>query len=265
MDGLTSQQHLDLLRGLVVGRFPSVRVIQSTSDRRIGADRYELAPRNSVYVQAPVVPSGKPRRPQGAWRYRRQRHRVLDGLRPPPTRLPGGLPDGFGRGPSADKERLIVKGATVMNGVRSISMRKGYLMTALFAAVLLAVSSGTAWAQQLDEISIVLEPPRTMGEGSDATIAVRGTATVLPTPVTGDVASNRVVSVDLTLATSDAVPGSTPVNLTKRAKLMMPGLFPTRGCSWSLQKMRGRQQGGVPPPEPSPCDRTKTPTPNTNV
>ena len=97
-----------------------------------------------------------------------------------------------------------------MNGVRSIAMRKGCLLTALFAAVLLAVSSATAWAQQLDEISIVLEPPRTMGEGSDATIAVRGTATVLPTPVTGDVASNRVVSVDLTLATSDAVPGSTP-------------------------------------------------------
>ena len=83
-----------------------------------------------------------------------------------------------------------------MNGVRSIPMRKGYLMTALFAAVLLAVSSGTAWAQQLDEISIVLEPPRTMGEGNDATIAVRGTATVLPTPATGDVASDRVVSVD---------------------------------------------------------------------
>ena len=71
MDGLTSQQHLELLRGLVVGRFPSVRVIQSTSDRRIGADRYELAPRNSVYVQAPVTPNGKPRRPNGSWRYRR--------------------------------------------------------------------------------------------------------------------------------------------------------------------------------------------------
>ena len=71
MDGLTSQQHLDLLRALVVGRFPSVRVIQSVSDRRIGADRYEFAARNSVYVQAPVVPSGKPRRPQGSWRYRR--------------------------------------------------------------------------------------------------------------------------------------------------------------------------------------------------
>ena len=97
-----------------------------------------------------------------------------------------------------------------MNGVRSISMRKGYLLTALFAAVLLAASSGTAWAQQLGDISIVLEPPRTMGEGSDATITVRGTAMVLPTPETGDAASNRVVSVELTLATSDAIPGSTP-------------------------------------------------------
>ena len=34
-----------------------------------------------------------------------------------------------------------------MNGVRSTFMRKGYLLTALAAAVLLAASSGTAWAQ----------------------------------------------------------------------------------------------------------------------
>ena len=71
MDGLTSQQHLDLLRASVAGRFPGVRVIQSVSGQRIGEDRYEFAPRNSVYVQAPVVLSGKPRRPQGSWRYRR--------------------------------------------------------------------------------------------------------------------------------------------------------------------------------------------------
>ena len=115
-----------------------------------------------------------------------------------------------------------------MNGVRSIFMRKGYLMTALLAAVLLAVSSGTAWAQQLDEISIVLEPPRTMGEGSDATIAVRGTATVLPTPVTGDVASNRVVSVDLTLATSDAVPGSTPGEFDEAGQVDDAGIVSNR-------------------------------------
>ena len=36
-----------------------------------------------------------------------------------------------------------------MNGVRSISMRKGYLWTALAAAVLLAASSGTAYAQSV--------------------------------------------------------------------------------------------------------------------
>ena len=36
-----------------------------------------------------------------------------------------------------------------MNGRRSISMRKGYLLTALFAAVLLAASSGTAYAQSI--------------------------------------------------------------------------------------------------------------------
>ena len=36
-----------------------------------------------------------------------------------------------------------------MNGVRSISMRKGYLLTALAAAVLLAASSGTAYAQRV--------------------------------------------------------------------------------------------------------------------
>ena len=114
-----------------------------------------------------------------------------------------------------------------MNGSRSISRRKGYLMTALFAAVLLAASSGTAWAQQLDDISIVLEPPRTMGEGSDATITVRGTAMVEPTPATGDVASNRIVSVDLTLATSDAVPGSTPGEFNEGGQVDDAGIIST--------------------------------------
>ena len=36
-----------------------------------------------------------------------------------------------------------------MNGVRSTYMRKGYLLTALAAAVLLAASSGTAYAQRV--------------------------------------------------------------------------------------------------------------------
>ena len=41
-----------------------------------------------------------------------------------------------------------------MNGVRSIFRRKGYLLTALAAAVLLAASSGTAWAQTLTGFSV---------------------------------------------------------------------------------------------------------------
>ena len=36
-----------------------------------------------------------------------------------------------------------------MNGSRSTYMRKGYLLTALSAAVLLAASSGTAYAQRV--------------------------------------------------------------------------------------------------------------------
>ena len=87
--------------------------------------------------------------------------------------------------------------------------RKGYLLTALAAAVLLAASSGTARAQQLEDVEITLEAPRSVGEGGDATITVRGTATVNPTPDSGDVASNRTVTVDLTLATGTAEGGAT--------------------------------------------------------
>ena len=49
-----------------------------------------------------------------------------------------------------------------MNGSRSISMRKGYLVTALAAAVLLAASSGTAWAQGIGFVGT----SRTMMEGA---------------------------------------------------------------------------------------------------
>ena len=102
-----------------------------------------------------------------------------------------------------------------MNGVRSTFMRKGYLLTALAAAVLLAASSGTAWAQQLSGVEITLEAPRSVGEGGDTTITVRGKAMVIPTTDSNpDVASNRTVTVDLELATVDAAAatavGATP-------------------------------------------------------
>ena len=44
-----------------------------------------------------------------------------------------------------------------MNGVRSIFRRKGYLFTALAAAVLLAASSGTAYAQEEPDVTIGFE------------------------------------------------------------------------------------------------------------
>ena len=49
-----------------------------------------------------------------------------------------------------------------MNGVRSTYMRKGYLLTALAAAVLLAASSGTAYAQSIGFVGT----SATVGEGA---------------------------------------------------------------------------------------------------
>ena len=49
-----------------------------------------------------------------------------------------------------------------MNGARSTYMRKGYLLTALAAAVLLAASSGTAYAQSVGFVGT----SATMGEGA---------------------------------------------------------------------------------------------------
>ena len=63
-----------------------------------------------------------------------------------------------------------------MNGVRSIFMRKGYLLTALAAAVLLAASSGTAWAQTVTIDSVSLSPT-TVDEGGEATATVKFTVT----------------------------------------------------------------------------------------
>ena len=94
-------------------------------------------------------------------------------------------------------------------GLRSTYRRKGYCLTALAAAVLLAASSGTARAQQLDDVEITLEAPRSVGEGGDATITVRGKATVMTTPQDGDNAANRTVTVDLTLAAGTAAGGAT--------------------------------------------------------
>ena len=57
-----------------------------------------------------------------------------------------------------------------MNGVRSTYMRKGYLLTALAAAVLLAASSGTALAQSVGFVGT----SATVGEGASPARTHRG-------------------------------------------------------------------------------------------
>ena len=63
-----------------------------------------------------------------------------------------------------------------MNGVRSTFKRKGYLLTALAAAVLLAASPGTVAAQTGTGITITGPTQNTVNEGGTATytVTVRG-------------------------------------------------------------------------------------------
>ena len=99
-----------------------------------------------------------------------------------------------------------------MNGRRSISMRKGYLLTALAAAVLLAASSGTAYAQgtvRLDSTSGTVaegaSAARDTGDPLKITITVGGFTEELPRPVgdltivhNADTDANEDSSSDLT-------------------------------------------------------------------
>ncbi len=66
-----SQIHLEGLRRMVAAHYPGVNVVQSASALKIGEDRYEVAPGVSLYVQAPVCPSGEPRKGLRRWRYSR--------------------------------------------------------------------------------------------------------------------------------------------------------------------------------------------------
>ena len=69
-----------------------------------------------------------------------------------------------------------------MNGVRSTYMRKGYLLTALAAAVLLAASSGTAYAQSVgfsgtsgdDRGESIPRSSKTGAQSSSSTINMSG-------------------------------------------------------------------------------------------
>ena len=79
-----------------------------------------------------------------------------------------------------------------MNGVRSTYMRKGYLLTALAAAVLLAASSGTALAQSVGFVGT----SATMGEGAS------------PAAHTADPITVEIDVSGLTLSGAGGKPGS---------------------------------------------------------
>ena len=97
-----------------------------------------------------------------------------------------------------------------MNGARTIFRRKGYLFTALAAAVLLAASSGTAWAQDSTTGTITIDSvtlsPTTVAEGDTAIatvkFTVRNTTSVTTEP---SIAADEVrVGLAFALAATDS-------------------------------------------------------------
>ena len=108
-----------------------------------------------------------------------------------------------------------------MNGARSTYRRKGYLLTALAAAVLLAASSGTAWAQTpVSVVEVTLSTPPKVIEGNDATITLTATAMVA-----GETATAQPVQVTLSLvdkSTADADVTAEGVTLGADATTLNP-------------------------------------------
>ena len=97
-----------------------------------------------------------------------------------------------------------------MNGVRSIFKRKGYLFTALAAAVLLAASSGTAYAQ------LTITAPRTVNEGESATVTVTLKG-FIPVGIAQDTVGDPVEAnpaFDVTVGAWDIAPSATATSPT---------------------------------------------------
>ena len=143
-----------------------------------------------------------------------------------------------------------------MNGVRSISMRKGYLLTALAAAVLLAASSGTAYAQSIGFVGT----SSTMMEG-----ATPGDKT--PNPITIDINVSGLTSPSEGVV-GDLEDGLGTVTLDARRRRCVPWAIATRrvtigGFGWipraqpSMRPSSSRQQRPYPR-TPTPTRRTCT-------
>ena len=81
-----------------------------------------------------------------------------------------------------------------MNGARSTFKRKGYLLTALAAAVLLAASPGTATAQNTTGITITGPAQNTIGdEGGTATYTVTVRGYIPVTPAANDTNGDGII------------------------------------------------------------------------
>ncbi len=107
-----------------------------------------------------------------------------------------------------------------MNGARSTFMRRGYLLTALAAAALLAASPGTALAQNTTGVTITGPPMNTVAEGGTATytVTVRGYVDAAADAMNPTAAS--AVTVSLGTAAAVAAPdSSTPATEGEAADL----------------------------------------------
>ena len=103
-----------------------------------------------------------------------------------------------------------------MNGARSTFMRKGYLLTALAAAVLLAASPGIAQAQTTTGITVTGPTNNTVNEGGTATytVTVRGyVGTATDTDSSGAIEASEAVNP----AAFDVALGSPGVDSTNAA------------------------------------------------
>ena len=100
-----------------------------------------------------------------------------------------------------------------MNGVRSTFMRRGYLLTALAAAALIAASPGTAAAQNRTGITITGPAQNTVNEGGTATytVTVRGYVGVATGGGGDPVAATAPDPITVTLALPTVAGGGTPL------------------------------------------------------
>ena len=110
-----------------------------------------------------------------------------------------------------------------MNGARSTYMRRGFLLTALAAAALLAVSPGTASAQ------ISVTAPATVAEGNSVTVTVSGRAYVPATTA-------ATTSVTVTVGTGTGTNEDEDVSLNQGAVATL--VFPANTGDAAVQATR---------------------------